>query len=230
MTPPRTTLVRRELPSWILLALAFAAAALTWGRAPARVPVHWDIHGHADRYGGRFEGLLLVPIIAVAVYLLLRFLPRADPGRANYARFAGAYDVIRVALLVFMLAVQAMTLAPLYGLRLNLAAAVPALVGVLFLVLGATMGKLRPNWFVGIRTPWTLSSKTAWVRTHRVGGWLFAASGAATLAASFVAPAWTWLVMLAGGLVATVGSVVYSYVVWRGAGDHVPPAGTSPAE
>jgi hypothetical protein len=76
-----------------------ALAAWTWEGAPERIPVHWNAAGEVDRYGGRLEGLLLLPAIALVVYLLMLFLPRIDPGLANYASFVGTYNVIRFTVL-----------------------------------------------------------------------------------------------------------------------------------
>jgi uncharacterized membrane protein len=221
---------RRELPSWLLLAFMYAASATAWPRAPARLPVHWNAHGVADRFGGRLEALWLIPLIALALYALMRFLPRADPGRDNYSRFAGAYDLVRTGVITFLAALHALMLAPLFGRTVDMVAAVATLVAGLLILLGAAMGKLRPNWFFGIRTPWTLSSKTAWVRTHRLGGWLFVGAGLAVLATAAGAPRWTVPVVLAATLAASGTAIVYSYLVWRRAPDRLPPAGTSPGD
>lgn len=222
---------RTEWPHWALLGAMFLAAAVTWPRAPERLPVHWGLSGEIDRYGGRFEGLVLLPITALGVYLLLRYLPRLDPGRANYALFGGAYALIRLAVLGTLAAVYGIVLLWAWGRPVDAAGLVPSLVGGLLVVVGSVLGKVRPNWFVGIRTPWTLSSKLAWAKTHRLGGWLLIADGLAlVIVAGVLRPAW------ASGAVAAVliGSVlllsVYSYLVWRTDPDKTPPAGTSPAE
>jgi uncharacterized membrane protein len=67
---------KTEIPSWIVLALMYGAAALAWGQSPDRIPVHWNQYGQANGWGGRFQGLLLIPLVATGLYLLLRFLPR----------------------------------------------------------------------------------------------------------------------------------------------------------
>ena len=95
-------------------------------------------------------------------------------------------------------------------------------VGLLFIVLGAVMGRLRPNWFAGIRTPWTLSSTRSWERTHRVGGWVFIGIGALTMGLAPVGGELAIVAMMVAMLVGVVGLVVYSYVVWRDDPDKVP--------
>jgi uncharacterized membrane protein len=221
---------RTELVQWLLLAGMFVLSAVTWSSAPERIPVHWNLAGEVDRYGGRFEGLLFLPLLAVALYLLLAFIPRLDPGRANYAQFARTYAVVRTAVLALLAAVQGVIVAWIRGVRFDISLAVALLAGALFIVLGNALPKIRPNWFVGVRTPWTLSSRTSWTKTHRAAGWVFMATGAVVLATGALRPSWTFATLLVGALGGSLGLVVYSYVVWRHASDKTAPAGTLPAE
>jgi hypothetical protein len=87
---------RTEIPFWLLILAMFALALSAWPGAPDSLPVHWGVDGHVDRYGSKFEGLLLFPLITVALYLMMLALPNIDPGRLNYARFAGAYMLLRL--------------------------------------------------------------------------------------------------------------------------------------
>ncbi len=79
------TNLRAELPHLAVIAAMFLLVAATWSSAPDRIPVHWDLAGQVDRYGGKFEGLLLMPLLTLGIYLLFLVAPRFDPGRANYA-------------------------------------------------------------------------------------------------------------------------------------------------
>ncbi len=181
---------RSEWPHWVVLAALFGAAV------GARLV-------GADQGGNPVRGLLL-PALAFGLYLLMLLWPRLDPYRANYARFAGAYRLIRLAVLLAAAGVYA-DLHP------------AALAGGLLIVVGGVLGKLRPNWFVGIRTPWTLTSRLAWTKTHRLAGWLLIAEGLTLLAAGLAGqqPAATLAalpLLLAGS---AIGLAVYSYLVWR---------------
>src|SRR5689334_22339247 len=93
---------RTEWPLWILLAGMFLAAAATWPTAPDRIPIHWDMHGEVNGYGGKFEGLLLAPLLALSLYVFFLVLPRMDPLRANYNEFAGAYTLFRSSIVGFL--------------------------------------------------------------------------------------------------------------------------------
>jgi uncharacterized membrane protein len=220
---------RSELPMWLLIGAMFLGAAAAWPTAPDQIPVHWGIDGGVDRYGGRFEGLLLLPLVALGVYVAMLVVPKLDPGRLNYPLFAGAYYALRIGLVGFFAVLYGVIHLAMRGHDIDMMRVAPLLSGVLLILVGSVLGKVRPNWFVGVRTPWTLSSKTSWVRTHRLAGWvlmvgglLLAAAGASGSRSAIVA---TFAATMAGAL----WSVVYSYLVWRKDPDRIPPAGTVPS-
>ncbi|MCE7938203.1 hypothetical protein DCC79_08275 [bacterium] len=203
-----------------------ASAAWFWRAAPDRIPVHWNLAGEPDRYGGKVEGLLFVPLLSVGLYVLLRVLPRFDPARDRYARFQGAYDTLRVGILGVMAVLYAVILLWVSGRPVDVGLAVGTAVGALMVLLGWVMPRLEPNWFVGIRTPWTLSSGTAWRRTHAAGRPVFVLAGVLMALAGWLKAPWALGVAFGGLLAGTLALVVYSYVVWRDAPDRVPPGGT----
>jgi uncharacterized membrane protein len=208
----------------------FAWSLLLWPGAPDRLPVHFDLNGAPDRIGSKLEGLFAMPVVALAVYLLLRVLPRVDPARANYANFRGAYATIRLAVLLVLALVDLAILLPLAGIAVDQAVAMRLIMGGLFATMGAVMGKIRPNWLVGIRTPWTLSSKESWVRTHRLGGWIFRLVGL-VFVLTVPLPTAPALVLGFGTLAAgMLWTVVYSYMVWRSDPVRYPATSSRPAE
>ena len=220
---------RSELPLLLLLAGMFLLAAITWSTAPEQIPVHWGLKGNVDRYAGRVEGLLMQPLLAAFVYALMLVLPKIDPGRANYARFAGAYYAIRASVLAVMALIYGVIHLVIRGYPVDIPRTIGLIVGGIFFVLGNLLGKIRPNWFVGVRTPWTLSSKLSWTHTHRVAGWVFIIGGIAVMAAGVFQTAfaaWAAVAVMGGGI---AGTVIYSYLVWRRDPDRVPPAGTLPS-
>jgi uncharacterized membrane protein len=198
-----------------ILAGMFIAAAACWPHAPERMPIHWNLEGQPDGFGGKFVGLLMFPLIAAGVYLLMLALPRFDPLSANYPKFATAYGVIRVAILALLAAIYAVTVLAALGYQVNMTVVVAWSMAVLFFVLGAALPKIEPNWFVGVRTPWTLSSRLSWTKTHRLAGWLFMAMGAAMALWGLVPATWSFVAMLTMVGVSVAWILIYSYVVYR---------------
>lgn len=219
---------KAELPLLALIVAMWVAAVLLWPTTNRPVPVHWGASGEVDRYGGRFEGLLLLPAFAVALYLLMLVLPRFDPGRLNYPRFAGAYYTFRAVTTALLAVLYAVMLLSARGVPVDMPRFIGLAMGAAFFVMGNVMGKLRPNWFIGVRTPWTLSSKRSWTRTNRLGGWVFVAGGIALMVAGVVGTPLALNVAFGILVAGALAGVVYSYFVWKSDPDRVPPAGTLP--
>ena len=221
---------RREALLFLPVVAMFVVAAIAWPFADDSIPVHWNAGGDVDRYGGKFEGLMLVPLIALGVSLLLAFIPRIDPGKANYASFAGTYTLIRAGVLLFLAFIHGLIVAIALGADIDLAPFMYVAIGLLFLVLGNSMAKFRPNFFAGIRTPWTVSSARSWTATHRLGGRVFLGMGLGFMAMAVVQQTW-FLIALLVAMFAAIGWLsAYSYFVWRDDPDRVPVGQTTPAD
>lgn len=206
---------KSELPSWLFIAVMFALLAFSWSWSPAKIPVHWNLQGDVDRYGSRFEGLVIIPLVSVLLYVFFRFLPSIDPRRGNYAAFQTAYNVIRHGALAFMAIIYALTIAILRGAPVDMALAVSTLTAVFFILVGALMPTLRPNWFFGFRTPWALSSEVAWVRAQRVAGWTMIVTGVGMAIAGWLrTPA--FIAAVVAVLLVGMGVAAWvSYAAWR---------------
>ncbi|MDA0815447.1 MAG: SdpI family protein [Chloroflexi bacterium] len=221
---------RRELPLLGLVAAMWIATAVAWPFAEDQIPTHWNARGEVDGYGGKAEGLLLLPGIALAMWALLAFIPKIDPGRRNYASFGNAYFLMRVALLAFFGLLHAGIVALALGADIDIFALFPLGIGVLFIVLGNLMPKFRPNYFAGVRTPWTLASARSWTATHRLAGRLFIVLGVLLAGMVFVREEWMVFVILGGVGLLLVAVSAYSYVVWRNDPDRVPVGQVQPSE
>lgn len=218
-----------ELPQLAMLALMAGVSLWAWPLAPDRVPIHWNLQGEVDGYGSKTMGLLLAPAIAAAMYFLLLFIPRIDPGRSNLENSARAYQAIRVALMAFFTGLHIMTVRATLGARVSMNHFMGLAMAALFLVLGNYLTKLRPNWFAGIRTPWTLSSSLSWTKTHRLAGPVFMGMGVGMAVLGFVPTGGMLATVLTLDAVAIAGLVLYSYFVWRDDPNRVPPAGVTAA-
>lgn len=212
----------------VVIALMVAFALAVYGRLPERIPTHFDLSGEPDDWTDRFPGAFLMPALAAGVYLLLFALRRIDPRRAHYQRFEETYWVILNVIAITMAAFHALMLGLALGWPIDIGRAITVTVGLLFVGLGNYLPRVRSNWWIGIRTPWTLESETVWRETHRVAGWTFVFAGLALIAAGSLLPAgpreWTSGVALAIGVAVPF---VYSYLAYRreaGAGKNQAPA------
>jgi len=203
----------------VILAM-FIIAGYVWTQIPAgqEVCIHWNIAGECDDYGSKFMSILLMPIIVLGTVIMLALLPRIEPRANHIAQSHKAYIAVWSVLLLFFLGLYIILMLDVlgYGTSANITTILPILLGVLLIVIGNYLGKVRSNFFMGIRTPWTLSSELSWNKTHRLGGKLFMLQGILCLAGAIFLGSETWLYLLVGGIIAlTLFLVIYSYVVWK---------------
>ena len=207
--------MRRKTYPLTIIAVAAFVSAMAYQRLPASVPMHWDVRGNADGYASRLVGALLIPAIMLAVWGLMRFLPSIDPRRKNYDDMGGAYELVVNATLTLLFLTHVVIIAAMLGFAVSIARVIPVLIGALFVVIGWVLPRAKPNWFFGIRTPWTLSNDRVWERTHRVGGHLFLACGLLMVASAALPPGIGFPVVFTGSLIAAVGSMIFSYIAWK---------------
>jgi uncharacterized membrane protein len=202
---------------WLMLLIVlalFAVSAAFYPQMPERVASHWNAKGQVDGYMSRFWGLFFLPILSTGLVALLLLVPRIDPLKANIAAFRGYYDGFIVLMLGFMLYIHILTILWNKELRFNMVQAMAPAMGALFFWAGVMIKHAQRNWFIGIRTPWTLSSDTVWNRTHAIGGRLFQIAGLLCLLAIPFPSLAIWLILVP---VMSVGvyTVVYSYWAYQ---------------
>lgn len=199
----------------LLIAASVLFSVIVYPRLPATMPVHWGIGGDVNGYGPRAEGAFVLPALMLVMWAVMRYLPRIDPRRANYAKFADTYDLLLNSFVALLAVMHLALVGTALGWPISMKRVMPALVGLQFVILGNALPRARPNWWFGIRTPWTLSNDRVWARTHRVGGYLLAAAGLVLLFGALVPSAVTLALGLVAVLAAGFGSLVYSYFAWK---------------
>ncbi len=158
----------------LLLAIPFALIAFYWNVVPDTVPIHYNIDLEADRWASKAAGLFMLPCISLFTTVLLLFVPKIDP-KGNLEKHMNVYRSIVLATAFFLTGLFSMQLFRYVGYDIPLDF-IPLAIVTLMAFIGNVMLKVKPNFFLGIRTPWTLSNDEVWRRTHRVGGylWVFA--------------------------------------------------------
>ena len=203
---------------WIPLLLVVAAVAVSilyYPKLPEQMTTHWNASGQPNGYSSRLLGAWLLPLIMAVVWLILRAIPHIDPRRANYEKFAGVYDALVILILGFMLAMHIVVLMAATGAPIRMERVAMPVVGAFIAIMGFLIPKAHPNWFVGIRTPWTLTSDLSWERTHRIGGPLFVVLGLLMIATTFVMPEVAIWILVVAALGIVIFLFAYSYQVWK---------------
>jgi uncharacterized membrane protein len=213
---------RREWLQILILAVPFCVAALLWNKLPDRMPNHWGINGQVDGYASKPVAALLLPCINLAFTALMLVLPRIDPKFARYdeetkASLRRTFAAMRLAVTLYLsFLALVVVVTPLYP-AIRIPTVIGSGAGLLLMVLGNLMTKLRPNWFFGIRTRWTLESRDIWIKTHRLGGRLMMAGGVCILIFGLLLPMKLFVicVLLPAAAVMSIVPIVYSYIIWN---------------
>ena len=199
----------------VIAALAVAMSVWAYPQLPPTVATHWGLNGTPNGYSSRLWALSIIPLMLVIMTVIFNVLPKIDPRHENYAKFLSSYWLIANAVIVFLLVAHGLIIAAGLGFSIKIDRLMPLGIGLLFVFLGNFLTRVEPNWFVGIRTPWTLSSDTVWRRTHRTGGWVFVIGGL-VLASTALLPRAAFLpVLVATIVIMPAVPIVQSYVLWK---------------
>lgn len=191
---------------------------IAYPHMPNRIPVHWGINGEVDRYGSKMEQIAM-GALPIVIFIFFNFLPAIDPKRESYKKHGNAYSVINFIIILFLSCLNLAGLFSALGYQVPFQKVLPALMGIMFIVLGNYMSQLRHNYFIGIRTPWTLASEYVWKKTHRFGGYVFVLIGLLALASLFIGGA-AMPVVVAALLIGTAVIVLYSYLIYKKTSQH----------
>ncbi len=206
--------MRRLMPGFALLLAALAFGLWAMPHLPARVTSHWNMAGQPDGTMGRALAAVFLPLFGMVLGLVFAFLPRADP-RKDGLLHGGIWWTLTNAIMIFLACLHIAMLGYNLGWPISIAGVALVGAGLLFILLGFLMPRMRSNWFMGIRTPWTLTSDTVWRRTHALAGRVFAAAGAVLVVLAFLQPEHGAVILAAVIGVAVVIPVIASYLLWR---------------
>jgi uncharacterized membrane protein len=198
----------------IIIAVSFAVGVYFYPQLPEKVASHWNASGAVDGYMNKFWGLFLMPILALAVFLLFIFLPKIDPLKENIKKFKGYFDGFILALIIFFFYIYILTIVWNKGIYFDMGRFLIPALGILFFYAGVLIEKSKRNWFMGIKTPWTLSSDQVWDKTNKLGGKLFKISGVIAFLGIFM-PSFAMILVLVPIILTAIYLFVYSYVEYK---------------
>lgn len=205
---------RYDLIVSAIAVLSFIVGAILYPQMPEQMASHWNAQGEVDDYTSRFWGIYLMPILSLVMAILLVLVPRIDPLKANIEKFKGYYYSFVILIMLFFTYIYILTLLWNKGIRFDMTQLMTPAIGVLFYIAGVMTSKARRNYFIGIRTPWTLNNEEVWNKTHRLGGLLFKISGVIAAVGIFF-PEYAMIFILAPVLTTAIVSVIYSYVIYQ---------------
>ncbi|QVK20680.1 SdpI family protein [Mycoplasmatota bacterium] len=160
---------------WSAIIFSLVYTVIIYPDLPSQVPIHWNIHGDVNRYAGK-ENLFILFCVPPLIYLLFPVFKRLDPKTKNYKRFKKEYEIIRYSITLVFVCTYLLSILAADG-SIDVSRVIPIIIGVLLMILGNYMSRIRQSFFIGIKTPWTLSSEYVWNKTHRLGGYIFVIDG-----------------------------------------------------
>ncbi len=203
--------IKKELPILFFVLLPFIYLAYIWNQLPEKVPMHWNVKGEIDRYGDKIELLIIPFMLPVLTYLIFLVVPKIDP-KNKIKQMGKKYDSLKWILTAFM---SVLALFIIYSAK-NSSFSNPnfvfILVGLLFSTLGNYFKTIKANYFIGIRTPWTLENETVWKDTHKLGGVLWFWGGIGIVISGIIfSSKISFIILMCITIIISIIPIVYSY-------------------
>lgn len=207
--------LKNEIPSILVILLPFIYLAYVWNELPEKVPMHWNINGEIDRYGEKMELVLIPILLPLLIYLIFLVIPKIDP-KNNLNKMGNKFEMIKILLTTFM---SILALFIIYSAK-NQSFSNPnymiLLVGIMYIILGNYFKTIKPNYFLGIRTPWTLENETVWKKTHRLGGKLWFTGGIMVVLSSLVFnKEFNFTIFMIVTVIIALVPVLYSFIIFN---------------
>lgn len=204
----------RAITLLVLMAVSAAIYSMIVGpRLPETVPTHWNIHGEPDQYGSKATAQWLMPLIILGFAGLTWLLPKISPKNFEVDRFGGTYHFLMTAVGGLFLVLHVAILPASETGAFDMQRVFPVAFGLFFALLGNVLGKVQRNFWIGIRTPWTLADERVWDQTHRAASklWFFGGIGMAILGLLSVPSAITFTLLM----VIALWPLIHSFLIWR---------------
>jgi uncharacterized membrane protein len=203
-----------------LLPIIFIVAAIilwlsVYSKLPERMPIHWDLNGNVNGYTTKLGAMVTLIGIMCSPYLLLVVIPKIDPKKENYPQFSKGYFIINMAILLLLFIINILIILSASGHNIHMGSLISLILGALFIVIGNYLPQIKPNYFMGIRIPWTLNDPTNWKKTHRFGGRIFMIGGFLTVITFFLPNGMTEIALYPILFLIILLPTIYSYLLYK---------------
>jgi len=200
----------------VLLAFTLIGILMVYPKLPATVPIHWNYNGEVDNYGPK-RTFWIIYLVIIVTNLLMVIISKIDPKKDNYKQFRKSFDIFRLILTLFLIIILVITISVSLGNeKIDIKTIIPALVGILFAIIGNYMPKFKHNYTMGIKTPWTLASENVWYKTHRMAAPIWVIGGVLLALIPFVFHGIltvTFFIIIIAAIVLI--PTIYSYVIFN---------------
>jgi immunity protein, SdpI family len=206
--------IKTEILPILLIIISILASFYFYANFPEQVPTHWNWQGQPDDWSSKAFGAFFFPALIFGLYLLFIFLPKIDPRKKRYEQFQNTYHRFKNVFILFFTIIYFTASLNAIGWNIKIEWVVPTMIGLLFIFIGNYLSKLKPNYFIGIRTPWTLANEEVWNKSHRFSGKVFALMGVFMISTLFLPKdIGAWLVI--GPIFLGIAIIlIYSYLVY----------------
>ena len=205
---------RKELIIWGIILLSFVIGAYLWPKMPEKMASHWNVAGQVNGYVPKFWGLFLMPFISIGLFLLFILIPKIDPMKENVEKIRKYFDGFTVLMMLFLFYIYLLTIFWNLGDRFNMSQLIAPAFGILFYYCGVLIENTKRNWFIGIKTPWTLSSDSVWDKTHKLGGKLFKIAGVLNFL-GLIFPVYAFFFIFFPVMAVAIYTIFYSYFEYQ---------------
>ncbi len=198
----------------VIIILSFFVGIYFYPQMPDRMASHWNIRSEVDGYLPKFWGLFLMPLVSLVMFSLFLAIPKIDPLKNNIKKFEKYYHGFISVMIIFLFYIYILTIGANLGIKFNMGMLLIPGMSLLFFYIGLMLEKSKRNWFIGIRTPWTLQNDKVWEKTHKLGGKLFKISAIIILVGIFLTRCIFWFIMASVFLTAII-PIIYSYIIYK---------------
>ena len=207
--------LKKELPIIAMVLLPFVYLGYIWNSLPEQVPMHWNLKGEIDDWGSKYSLIGLVFLLPVLTYVLMLVVPKIDP-KKRMESMGGKYDQFKFILVAFMSVVALVVIHISKNQKLSNPNMIVILVGTLFAFMGNYFKVIKQNYFIGIKTPWTLESEDVWKLTHLLAGKMWVIGGIVIVICSLVVPEnINFYIFISITAVISIVPIVYSYLIYK---------------
>ena len=207
--------LKKELPLIAIVLLPFIYLVYLWNDLPSKVPMHWDLKGDIDRYGGKSELIIIPFLLPLLVYIIFLVVPKIDP-KNKLNKMGNKLQILKFLMTTFMSILALFIIYSAKNQSITNPNYIVLIIGLLYLILGNYFKTIKANYFIGIRTPWTLENETVWKETHKLGGKLWFIGGLILILSSLLLEKQTnFTLFIIVTAIISIIPVVYSYLKFQ---------------